>query len=174
LVVGRDLRLAGPVFYIQKYFLKSSYPLPSIWKIFTLIYFSQMTEGVWTSSYCLNVEGFPKLLYATMQRLGIKGHPEYEGREYIEHETEQCEVTVYVGKSEDFPDIAEAWSIVMTGFRFCRYISSCRLQSLEVPVPNLREAHCPYTHEILSTPRNRLTSLEDPHGHLAGTLFTRG
>jgi hypothetical protein len=53
-----------------------------------------------------------------MQRLGIKGHPEYEGREYIEHEIEWCEVTVYVGKSEDFPDIAEAWSITTTGFRF--------------------------------------------------------
>jgi hypothetical protein len=47
-----------------------------------------MVEEVLTSSYCLSVEGFPKLLYATMQRLRIKGHPEYEGREYIEHETE--------------------------------------------------------------------------------------
>jgi hypothetical protein len=43
-----------------------------------------------------------------MQRLRIKDHLEYEGREYIEHETERCEVTVYVGKSEDFPNIAEA------------------------------------------------------------------
>jgi hypothetical protein len=43
-----------------------------------------------------------------MQRLGIKGHPEYEGRAYIKHETERCDVTVYVGKSEDFPDIAKA------------------------------------------------------------------
>jgi hypothetical protein len=57
-------------------------------------------------------------LYATKQRLGIKGHPEYESREYIEHETERCEVTVYVGKSEDLPNIAEAWSITATGFRF--------------------------------------------------------
>jgi hypothetical protein len=53
-----------------------------------------------------------------MQRLGIKDRPEYEGREYIEHETERCEVTVYVEKSEDFPDTAEAWSITTTGFRF--------------------------------------------------------
>jgi hypothetical protein len=77
-----------------------------------------MAEEVWTSSYCLNVEAFPKLLYATMQRLEIKGHPEYEGREYIEHETERCEVTVFVRKSEDFPNIAETWSITVTGFRF--------------------------------------------------------
>jgi hypothetical protein len=53
-----------------------------------------------------------------MQRLRIKDHPEYKGREYIEHETERCEVTVYVEKSEDFPNIAEAWSIAATGFRF--------------------------------------------------------
>jgi hypothetical protein len=53
-----------------------------------------------------------------MQRLRIKDHLEYEGREYIEHETERSEVTVYVGKSEDFPDIAEAWSITATGFWF--------------------------------------------------------
>jgi hypothetical protein len=53
-----------------------------------------------------------------MQRLGIKGHPEYEGKEYIEHETEWCEVTVYIRKNEDFPDIAEAWSITATGFQF--------------------------------------------------------
>jgi hypothetical protein len=77
-----------------------------------------MAEGVWTSSYCLGVEGFPKLLYATMQRLGIKDRPEYEDREYKEHKTERCEVTVYIGKSEDFPDIAEAWSMTTTGFRF--------------------------------------------------------
>ena len=77
-----------------------------------------MAEGVWTNSYCLSVEGFPKLLYATMQKLGIKDRPEYEGREYEEHETERCEVTVYIGKSEDFPNIAEAWSMTATGFRF--------------------------------------------------------
>jgi hypothetical protein len=43
----------------------------------------------------------------------------------------------------------------------CRYISSCHPQSLEVPVPNLRETPCSYTHEILSTPRKRL-AIEGP------------
>jgi hypothetical protein len=43
-----------------------------------------MAKGVWTGSYCLNTEGFPKLLYTTMQRFGIRDHPEYEGREYEE------------------------------------------------------------------------------------------
>jgi hypothetical protein len=41
-----------------------------------------MTEGVWISSYCLHTEGFPKLLYTTMQRLGIQERLEYEGYEY--------------------------------------------------------------------------------------------
>jgi hypothetical protein len=68
----------------------------------------EMTEGVWISSCCLHTEGFPKLLYATMQRLGIQERPKYEGREYEEHGTERCEVTIYIAKSEDFPDIAKA------------------------------------------------------------------
>ena len=67
-----------------------------------------MTEGVWISSYYLHTKGFPKLLYATMQRLQIQERPEYEGHEYEEHGTERCEVTVYIAKSEHFPDIADA------------------------------------------------------------------
>jgi hypothetical protein len=64
--------------------------------------------GVWVSSYCLNTEGFPKILYATLQNLGVREHPEYEGREYMKHSTERCKVTVYIGKSEEFPDVTEA------------------------------------------------------------------
>jgi hypothetical protein len=74
--------------------------------------------GVWVSSYCLNTEGFPKVLHATLQRLGVKDRPEYEGREYMKHGTERCKVTVYIGKSEEFPDLAEGWSVTATGFRF--------------------------------------------------------
>ena len=74
--------------------------------------------GAWASSYCLNIEGFPKILHATLQKLGVKDHPEYEGHEYEEHGTEWCEVTVYIGKSEEFPDLTKAWSVTATGFRF--------------------------------------------------------
>jgi hypothetical protein len=77
-----------------------------------------MIEGVWISSYCLHTEGFPKLLYATMQRLGNQERPEYEDREYEEHGPERCEVIVYITKSEDFPNIADAWSTTATGFHF--------------------------------------------------------
>ena len=64
--------------------------------------------GAWVSSYCLNTEGFSKILYATLQKLKIKDRPEYEGREYEKLGIERCEVTVYIGKSEEFPDITEA------------------------------------------------------------------
>jgi hypothetical protein len=74
--------------------------------------------GVWDSSYCLNTEGFPKILYATLQKLGVKDRLEYEGHEYMKHGTERCQVTVYIGKSEEFPDITEAWNVTATGFCF--------------------------------------------------------
>ena len=74
--------------------------------------------GAWVSSYCLNVEGFPRILHATLQKLGVKDCPEYEGREYEEQGTERCEVTVYIRKSEEFPDLTGAWSVTVTGFSF--------------------------------------------------------
>lgn len=78
---------------------------------------SQMTDEEWTTSYCLDMLGFPKLLYATMTRLGILDHPEYVGREYEEHGTQRCEVIVYVRASKDFPDIMP-WVVSTTGFWF--------------------------------------------------------
>ena len=74
--------------------------------------------GVWVSSHCLNTKGFTKILYATLQKLGVKDRPEYEGREYEMHGIDRCEVTIYIGKSEEFPDITEAWNVTVTGFRF--------------------------------------------------------
>ena len=64
--------------------------------------------GAWVSSYCLNTKGFPKILYATLQKLKVKDRPRYEGREYEKHGTERCEVT----------DITEARNVTATGFRF--------------------------------------------------------
>jgi hypothetical protein len=64
--------------------------------------------GAWVSSYYLNTEGFPKILYATLQKLEVKDCPEYEGREYEKHGTKRCEVTIYISKSEEFLDITEA------------------------------------------------------------------
>ena len=74
--------------------------------------------GAWVSTYCLNIEDFPKILHATLQKLRVKDRPKYEGREYEMHGTDRCEVIVYIGKSEEFPDITEAWSVTATEFRF--------------------------------------------------------
>lgn len=75
-----------------------------------------MAEEAIVVSYCLNEEGFPKLLRDTTVRLGISEHPEYEGREYEECGTEHCVVTIRVGRSGEFPDIG-AWRVTTTGFR---------------------------------------------------------
>ena len=98
---------------------------------------TKMTEGIWISSYCLHTEGFPKLLYATKQRLGIQERPKYECREYEEHGTERCEVTVYIAKSEDFPDVTEAWSMTITEFRFIDTYQAIARKSPVTPMPDL-------------------------------------
>jgi hypothetical protein len=36
----------------------------------------------------------------------------------MKHGTEQCKITVYIGKSEEFPDVTEAWNVTATEFRF--------------------------------------------------------
>ena len=64
--------------------------------------------GAWVSSYCLNVEDFPRILHASLQKLEVKYRPKYEGLEYEKHGTERCEVTVYIRKSEEFPNLTEA------------------------------------------------------------------
>ena len=74
--------------------------------------------GAWVSSYCMNTEGFPKIRYATLEKLRVKDRPEYEGHEYEKHGTERCEVTIYIGKSEEFPDITKAWNVTTNGFCF--------------------------------------------------------
>ena len=42
------------------------------------------------------------------KKLRVKDRTEYEGREYEKHGTKWCEVTVYIGKSGEFPEITEA------------------------------------------------------------------
>jgi hypothetical protein len=47
------------------------------------------------TSFCQNEDGFPKLLRACTVRLGIRSQPEYDGREFVEHGTEKCVMTLY-------------------------------------------------------------------------------
>ena len=67
----------------------------------TLPLLSQMADD-WTTTYCINEDGFPKVLYAATVRLGIPEHPEYVGREFMEQGTKSCEVTIHIGASDKY------------------------------------------------------------------------
>jgi hypothetical protein len=77
--------------------------------------FSQIAND-WTTIYCTQEEGFPKVLYAATVRLGIPDRPEYVGREYMEECTEYCEVTVHIGTSDMFLEM-KPWCVTATGSR---------------------------------------------------------
>jgi len=72
-------------------------------------------EG-WVTSRCLEDPGFPRLLFACMDRLGIYECPEYTVMEYIDRGTPRCEIIVCVVKSIRYPDIQQ-WSVTVVGFR---------------------------------------------------------
>jgi hypothetical protein len=81
------------------------------------------------TSLCQNEDGFPKLLRACTVRLGIRSQQEYDGREFIEHGTEKCVVTVYIGSS---PHHVE-WSVTATGLIFkdtCQVVARKALRAL--------------------------------------------
>jgi hypothetical protein len=70
----------------------------------------------WVTTYCLEEDGFLKVLYATTVRLGIMDRPEYAGREYMERGTEACQVSVDIGTSDKFLEV-RPWSVTTTGHR---------------------------------------------------------
>jgi hypothetical protein len=74
-----------------------------------------MSSG-WTTTHCLEEDGFPKVLLAATARLGIPAHPEYMGREYKERGTKFCEVIVHIGASTNFLTM-QPWSVSATGCR---------------------------------------------------------
>jgi hypothetical protein len=71
-------------------------------------------EVRYQTSYCRNEDGFPKLLSVCTARLRIRSQPEYDGREFIEHGTEKCVMTVYIGSSLHHVE----WSVTAAGHRF--------------------------------------------------------
>jgi hypothetical protein len=81
-----------------------------------LISLNNQMAGDWVTTYCLEEDGFPKVLYATIVRLGIMDHPEYVGREYMERGTEACQISVHIGASDKYPEV-RPWSVTMTGHR---------------------------------------------------------
>jgi hypothetical protein len=71
----------------------------------------------------------PKLLRACIVHLGIRSQPEYDGREFVEHGTEKCVVTVYIGSN---PHHVE-WSVTAIGHRFkdtCQVVARKALRAL--------------------------------------------
>jgi hypothetical protein len=103
-------------FLSQNYFLKkilASHPFIS--KMLSPFPSLQSQKEVrCQTNFCQNEDGFPKLLRACIVRLGIRSQPEYDGREFFEHGTEKCVVTVYIGSS---PHHVE-WSVTAVGHRF--------------------------------------------------------
>jgi hypothetical protein len=70
----------------------------------------------WTTTYCTQEEGFPKVLYAATIRLGILDRLEYVGQEYVEEGTEYCEVTMHIGASDEFLEM-KPWCVTAIGSR---------------------------------------------------------
>jgi hypothetical protein len=86
-------------------------------------------EVRYQTSFCQNEDGFPKFLRACTVRLGIRSQPKYDGREFVEHGTEKCVVTVYIGSS---PHHVE-WSVTAAGHRFkdtCQVVAHKALRAL--------------------------------------------
>jgi hypothetical protein len=81
------------------------------------------------TSFCQNEDGFPKLLRACTVHLRIRSQPEYDGREFVEHGTEKCVVTVYIGSSLHHVE----WSVTAAGHRFkdtCQVVARKALRAL--------------------------------------------
>jgi hypothetical protein len=81
------------------------------------------------TSFCQNDDGFPKLLRACTVRLGIRSQPEYDGREFVEHDIEKYVVTLYIGSSP----LHVEWSVTAAGHRFkdtCQVIARKALRAL--------------------------------------------
>jgi hypothetical protein len=81
------------------------------------------------TSLCQNEDGFPKLLRACTVRLRIRSQPEYDGREFVEHGTEKCVVTVYIGSSLHHVE----WSVTAARHRFkdtCQVVARKALRAL--------------------------------------------
>jgi hypothetical protein len=81
------------------------------------------------TSLCQNEDGLPKLLRACTVRLRIRSQPEYDGLEFVEHGTEKCVVTVYIGSSQHHVE----WSVTAAGHRFkdtCQVVARKALRAL--------------------------------------------
>src|SRR6266540_2924088 len=70
----------------------------------------------WTTSYCLEEEGFPEVLWETLMRFGYVQHPEYRIQEFEEFGTQKCEVYLNIFQTPEHPDWPP-WSVQVMGSR---------------------------------------------------------
>jgi len=70
----------------------------------------------WTTSYCLDEEGFPELLWETLIRFGYTHRPEYRIREYYGVGTQKCEVHLTIFQTPENLDWPP-WNIQVIGTR---------------------------------------------------------
>jgi hypothetical protein len=85
----------------QNYFLKKKFLFSSLHfkNVFPFPSLRSQMEVRCQTSFCQNKDGFTKLLRACTVRLRIRSQPEFDGCEFVEHGTEKCVVTLYIGSS---------------------------------------------------------------------------
>ena len=124
---------------------------------------NQMADD-WTTTYCINEDGFPRVLYAATVRLGIPERPEYVGREFVEHGTESCEVTIHIGASDKYLEM-QPWSVTATGARMPDTIQLAARKALRY-LCQMFEWHLGFhSHEVLGDPQpgEPRRDREEPH-----------
>jgi hypothetical protein len=87
-------------------------------------------DNDWITTYCVNEDGLPKVLYAATIRLGIPERPEYVSREFTEHGTESCEVTVHIGVSDKYLEM-QPWNITTTRSRMQDFVQLAARKALK-------------------------------------------
>src|SRR6266511_6013425 len=70
----------------------------------------------WTTSYCLEEEGFLEILWETLMRFGYTHCPKYRSREYYGTGTQKFEVHLNIFQTPEYPDWPP-WSIQVIGTR---------------------------------------------------------
>ena len=75
-----------------------------------------MADGSWVVFHEVRAEGFPKLLWEAMTRLGYTDRPEYSYSEYEEFDMEFCAIRVQLFDCTEHPEWAP-FARIATGAR---------------------------------------------------------
>jgi hypothetical protein len=64
-----------------------------------------MADNGWIDGVCHVEPGLPKLLILSLERIRVMEPPEYAYREYTSKGILRCDMMVFVGKSNRYPDV---------------------------------------------------------------------